>query len=547
MLKSLEVMLKNLKGLALATTMLIPSAGLVSAQATNSEALSDQRVRQAIAYAIDMDTIVETLFEGKAIAADSMLPNGPFKPEGLNPYAYDPDKARELLAAANWDSSRTLDMVYYYGDQLTADLMAAFQAYLGDVGVKMTYRKLEGDVGAQLTTRPTNPVDGTSNIDWDLGYGAAAATALQEYYNPYKTGGTSHTPSDPNLDRMIDAINATADPDQQRPAYFELQKYWNTKLDTLPLYYQQLFIYESNKLNRNGGSYGNEQYNYDAGIVNWTMEPDANGKQIMRTNTAPPQFFELPWANLGIWITSKVVFDKLLTADGALSVNGGQLAENYSVAADGMSASFTLRDGLTWHDGSALTVNDVAWSIKTALRVPQIHAVVENTFTSIEGGQAYRDGDADDISGISTDGNTIMLTMSKLDPNMLLTFTQFAILPEAHLGDEDPLQLQQSSFWQNPIGSGPFRIEEVQMNDFVRYVPFENYHGGVAKIDEIIAIPSLDGDGNLLKNAGAGQMDYGFTKNVADVAALEAMDHMRVIAADIPYTRMVWFNKFPRD
>ena len=136
--------------------------------------------------------------------------------------------------------------------------------------------------------------------------------------------------------------------------------------------------------------------------------------------------------------------------------------------------------------------------------------------------------------------------MSKLDPNMLLTFTQFAILPEAHLGDEDPLQLQQSSFWQKPIGSGPFRIEEVQMNDFVRYVPFENYHGGVAKIDEIIATPSLDGDGNLLKNAGAGQMDYGFTKNVADVAALEAMDHMRVIAADIPYTRMIWFNKFPR-
>jgi peptide/nickel transport system substrate-binding protein len=120
-------------------------------------------------------------------------------------------------------------------------------------------------------------------------------------------------------------------------------------------------------------------------------------------------------------------------------------------------------------------------------------------------------------------------------------------LPEAHLGDEDPLQLQQSSFWQKPIGSGPFRIEEVQMNDFVRYVPFENYHGGVAKIDEIIATPSLDGDGNLLKNAGAGQMDYGFTKNVADVAALEAMDHMRVIAADIPYTRMIWFNKFPRN
>ncbi len=540
-------MLNRISGVALATALLVAGSGSVSAQPINSEALSDPRVRQAIAYAIDMDTIVETLLEGKAIAADSMLPNGPHKPAGLNPYAYNPDKARELLAAANWDSSRELDMVYYYGDQLTVDLMAALQAYLGDVGVKMTYRKLEGDVGAQLTTRPTNPVDGTSNIDWDLGYGAAAATALQEYYNPYKTGGTSHTPSDPKLDGMIDAINATADPNEQRPAYFELQEYWNVKLDALPLYYQQLFIYESKKLNRNGHGYGNEQYNYDTGIVDWTMEPDANGKQVMYTNTAPPQFFELPWANLGIWITSKVVFDKLLSADGSLSVNGGQLAESYSVGADGMSVSFTLKDGVTWHDGSALTVEDVAWSIKTALRVPNIHAVVANTFTSIEGGQAYRDGEADDISGIATDGNTITLTMSKLDPNMLLTFTQFAPLPKAHLGDEDPLQLQQSSFWQQPIGSGPFRIEEVQMNDFVRYVPFENYHGGVAKIDEIIATPSLDGDGNLLKNAGAGKMDYGFTKNVADVAALEAMDHMRVIPADIPYTRMIWFNKFARN
>ena len=540
-------MLNRISGVALATALLVAGSGSVSAQPINSEALSDPRVRQAIAYAIDMDTIVETLLEGKAIAADSMLPNGPHKPAGLNPYAYNPDKARELLAAANWDSSRELDMVYYYGDQLTVDLMAAVQAYLGDVGVKMTYRKLEGDVGAQLTTRPTNPVDGTSNIDWDLGYGAAAATALQEYYNPYKTGGTSHTPSDPKLDGMIDAINATADPNEQRPAYFELQEYWNVKLDALPLYYQQLFIYESKKLNRNGHGYGNEQYNYDTGIVDWTMEPDANGKQVMYTNTAPPQFFELPWANLGIWITSKVVFDKLLSADGSLSVNGGQLAESYSVGADGMSVSFTLKDGVTWHDGSALTVEDVAWSIKTALRVPNIHAVVANTFTSIEGGQAYRDGEADDISGIATDGNTITLTMSKLDPNMLLTFTQFAPLPKAHLGDEDPLQLQQSSFWQHPIGSGPFRIEEVQMNDFVRYVPFENYHGGVAKIDEIIATPSLDGDGNLLKNAGAGKMDYGFTKNVADVAALEAMDHMRVIPADIPYTRMIWFNKFARN
>ena len=43
-----------------------------SAQATNSSELSDPRVRQAIAYAIDMETIAETLFEGAAIPAQGL-------------------------------------------------------------------------------------------------------------------------------------------------------------------------------------------------------------------------------------------------------------------------------------------------------------------------------------------------------------------------------------------------------------------------------------------------------------------------------------------
>ena len=141
------------KVVALSTLMLIASMELW-AQPANSNPLSDLRVRQAIAYAIDMDTIAATLLEGMAIAADSRIPNGPFKAPGLNQYKYNPDKSRQLLKEANWDSSQVLDLVYYYGDQLTADLMTAVQAYLADVGIQMTFRKLEGDVGAQLNSVP---------------------------------------------------------------------------------------------------------------------------------------------------------------------------------------------------------------------------------------------------------------------------------------------------------------------------------------------------------------------------------------------------------
>lgn len=506
--------------------------------------LSDPRVRQAIAYAIDMDTIVETLFEGKAIVADSMIPNGAWKAEGLNAYSYDPDKARELLAEAGWDESQVLDVVYYYGDQLTVDLMVALQAYLADVGVQITYRKLEGDVGGQLNALPAEGSD-TSAVGWDIAYGARAALALQEYYNGYESGKSSYVPGNEALDKLVEGINASVDPEVQKAAFADFERYENEALSDIPLYYQQLFVYESDRMSRNGGQYGNDQFTYDWNIVNWTAEPDDNGKQVLYTNTAPAQFFEHPWLNPGIYVWSKVGLDHLLTADGSLVPSGPQLAESYEVADDGMSVTFKMKDGLKWHDGEPLTADDVSWSIHTAINVPGISPVFAKTFDSIEGAEAFKDGSADSISGIMVDGNTIAIEYATLDPNFLLTFSQFAPLPRHLLEGVDPLEFQQHPFWQNPIGSGPFKIKEVQMNDFVTFVPFEDYHGGVAKIDEIIAYPSGENDANVLKNAAAGRLDFGFTKSVADVQALEDMEHMRVIPADIPYTRSLRVNGYP--
>ena len=519
--------MNKLFGMAIAAAV-----GMTStfAYAERANQLSDERVRQAIAYAIDMDTIVDTLFEGKAIVADSMIPNGSFKAEGLNAYAYDPEKARALLKDAGWDDSQVLDVVYYYGDQLTADLMVAMQAYLGDVGIQMTYRKLEGDVGGQLSVLPT--AEDTSGIEWDIAYGAKAALALQEYYNGYKSGSSSYVPGDADRDALIQRINASADPAVQVDAFKDFERFENTKLSDIPLYYQQLFIYESARMSRNGGQYGNDQFNYDWGIANWKVEPDANGKEVLYTNTAPAQFFEHPWLNPGIYVFSKIGLDRLLTANGSLAPTEGQLAEDFSVSDDGLTITFDLKDGLTWHDGAPLTSEDVLWSIETAKTVPGINAVFQSTFDSIE--------------SMSAEGDVITLNMSQLDPNVFLTFSQFAPLPKHLLDGVNPAEFQQHPYWQNPVGSGPYKIAEVQMNDYVRFVPFAEHHGGEANIDEIVAFPSGENDGNVVTNAASGRLDFGFTKSVADVASLEAMDHMKIVPADIPYTRSLRINAFPK-
>ena len=168
----------------------------------------------------------------------------------------------------------------------------------------------------------------------------------------------------------------------------------------------------------------------------------------------------------------------------------------------------------------------------------------KTTFSSLKGAENFMNGSASGISGISINGNVLKLNFAKVDPNVLLSFSQFAPLPKKHLKNTDPVKLQQDPYWQKPIGSGPYRVKEVQMNDYLVMVPYDDYHEGRARIDEIIASPSNDNDANLIKNASAKRMDYGFTKNVADVKSLENMIHMNVLPQNIPYTLLIWFQKF---
>lgn len=544
-----ERSMRKLTAFAAATLLSAGFGAVAHAQALNNNPLSDVRVRQAIAYAIDKDTIVATILDGNAVAADGLLPNGPFKSPNLDKHAYDPDKARELLKEANWDPNRTLEMVYYYNDQQTTDLMTALQAELADVGIKMNFHLLTGDVSKTMASIPSDP-KGKSIVSWDLGYGARAAMTMQEYFNDYGTNKASSDqyPGSPEMDALIAASNSTIDPEAQKKALMAIDEKINKEVITIPLYYQQLQVVESNRLSRNGQPYGNEQFNYNWGVQNWTIQPDADGKKVLYTNRGPvDNYFPVPWTDLGLWVSNKFVFDHLLYATGDLSdIAGGDLADKWTVSPDGKTVSFTLRDGISWQDGTPITVDDVQWSIEAALHYPTLHGVVRSTFNSIVGAADYLAGKAPHIAGIATDGKTITLTLSKVDPNVLKSFAQFAILPKAQFTGVDPALLQQAPYWQHPIGSGPFKVSDVKFGDYVALVPFDNYWGGKPKIDQIVAFASGDGDTNIVKNFTAHRQDFTITKATGDVAALKKLDFVKLTPLNIPYTRMIWINQFDK-
>ena len=276
------------------------------------------------------------------------------------------------------------------------------------------------------------------------------------------------------------------------------------------------------------------------------VEPTGDGDSDTMFSTGGPQeFFEAPWLNPGTYTYTKTLYDRLLVADDQLLPAGGQMAESYELSEDGSVLTFVLREGVKWHDGENITTQDIKWSIEYSLLTTVCNSVFRQTFLAIEGADAYMAGDAEEISGIVVDDTTITITFASVASNALLAFTQFAPLPQKYFVDVDPLQFQQAAYFQNPVGSGPFRTETVEMNDYTILAPFEEYWGGTADFNIHLIPGPGDSDPNLVVNAQAGKVDYGYTKDITTANTISEMEGMNVDRIDVRYVRFFYTNKFP--
>ena len=509
--------------------------------------LADVRVRQALAYAIDMNAIVDSLFEGKAEVAKSFTAPGDWLNAGIPVYEYNPEKAKELLKEAGWPSDYTLDVVYYYDDQQTVDLMTIIGQYWQEVGVKAQFRKLEGDLAAQLWVPPADMEKGPSAVKWDLAYAAVAALAESEFYNRFAStaSNNSSVPKQEGLDEMIAASNATMDVGEQKEAFYKIQQFVAENELAMPLYHQVCFIYTSDKLDTAGSAFGNDQFSYEKNILDWKIDRD---DRTMYTNGGPQEFFWYPMVNPGYMINTELVFDKHINADSSLNPTDGMLAESYKVSEDDKSIEFVLRDGLKWHDDEPLTAEDVKFTLELMLRTPGTNAVASEVMKAIQGAQDFLDGKTDNLEGVVIDGSKITVNFDTVSANALAVFSQWPILPKHCLENASPETLQQDQFWQKPIGSGPFKVDEVVLNNYATLKRWDGYYKtGTGNIETIYMFASGENDSNLVKNAGAGKIDYAWSKSTDDAKAIESMDGMKVSTANIRYTRCFYINQFPHE
>ncbi|MGB9964248.1 ABC transporter substrate-binding protein [Halobacterium hubeiense] len=107
------------------------------------EAFRDRRVRQAISYAIDTESIVENIYSGIATQADQPIPPALFgHNDDLSPYPHDPEQARTLLEEAGYGDGFSFELTTFQNARgyNPAPLPTAetIRSNLGDVGIEVT-------------------------------------------------------------------------------------------------------------------------------------------------------------------------------------------------------------------------------------------------------------------------------------------------------------------------------------------------------------------------------------------------------------------------
>jgi peptide/nickel transport system substrate-binding protein len=111
---------------------------------TTAEPFSNEKLRQAFSAAIDRQTLMEVISLGYGEVTPTLVPPGEwiYNADVQNPYAYDPEKAKSLLAEAGYPDGIevTMSVIQRDPDVQIAELM---QAQVAEVGITMNVEVLE--------------------------------------------------------------------------------------------------------------------------------------------------------------------------------------------------------------------------------------------------------------------------------------------------------------------------------------------------------------------------------------------------------------------
>lgn len=186
------------------------------------------------------------------------------------------------------------------------------------------------------------------------------------------------------------------------------------------------------------------------------------------------------------------VYDGLVRyAPGTLEVEPA-LAESWEISEDGKVYTFSLRDGVSFHDGSAFDAEAVVWNFE---RMLQEDHPFHNTgpfplsffFSAIQSVEAL-------------DPGTVRFTLNE----PYAPFLSNLAYPTGLIVSPAAVMQHGTEFGRNPSGTGPFRFAEWRSNELVVVTRNEDYWDGAAGTEAVIFRPISDANTRVAEMLAGG-------------------------------------------
>lgn len=188
---------------------------------------NDIRVREALVISLNMKNIVDSVYQGSAKLADSLMAPTVFGYKKVGPYPYDPERAKKLLADAGYGSGLKVSLMTNDDRNFinVAEIAQNMWRTIGiatDVQIMEQATLLSKAAKGTVSMGITNSTPTTGDPDH----------ALMPWPSTYKSFLRI---SNPKIDEYLLAGKSTYDPEKRRQIYGEALQYMWTQYNMIPI------------------------------------------------------------------------------------------------------------------------------------------------------------------------------------------------------------------------------------------------------------------------------------------------------------------------
>lgn len=230
----------------------------------------------------------------------------------------------------------------------------------------------------------------------------------------------------------------------------------------------------------------------------------------------------VPSDNGSIWVIYQM-FDQLTTVNEDSSGIAPSIAESWEISPDGTVYTFAIRQGVTFHDGAPMTIEDVVFSL-------------ERVFDPKGSGYSFLFGAVKGVRAV--DDTHVQVSLKEPFTPLLDNLNVFpaSIVPKA------AVEADAEAFAQNPVGTGPFKLEEFAKGRHVHLVKHDKYwKPDRPHVDEVF-IPYVTDDNTRILRVQGGEVDAAVAIPYAQIDQLDAQDDINVQIEELFRFDGMWLN-----